>query len=125
MSKKKPRAIRESSAFIGRYWLELQKNGDLIIIPRMHHFSNPGVPAGIEIKRFQPIEIRLGIHEDKVPPKKQLLHYWPDSKRVGVFPLMFCGHKYRIGSKSSATPDPKKVTCRNCLRVMQAKGLKR
>ena len=122
---KKPKSIRSGQIFYGRYWLDLQKNGDLIVMPRMHHPTNPGVPAGISLVRFQPIEMRISIHEDKVPPRKPIMHYWPDSKRTGVYPLMFCGHKYRIGSKSRATPDPKKVTCRNCLRVIAAKGTKR
>ena len=122
---KKPKAIRSGQIFYGRYWLDLQKNGDLIIMPRMHHPSNPGVPAGIDILRFQPIEMRISIHEDKVPPKKSVVHFWPDSKRKGVYPLMFCGYKYHIGAKGHATHHPKDVTCKNCLRKMQAKGIKR
>jgi len=123
--KKKPKAIRERQIFFGRYWLDLQKNGDLIIMPRMYHPSNPGAPAGIDLKQFQSLKLQISIHEAKVPPRKPITHYWPNSERFGVYPLMFCGYKYSIGTKSNATPDPKEVTCKNCLRSMQAKGIKR
>lgn len=121
---KKPKAIRSGQIFYGRYWLDLQKNGDLIIMPRMHHSSNRGLSAGINITHFQPLQMQISIHEDKVPSRKPIIHCWSDSKRIGAYPPTFCGYKYHFGAKSGATPHPKDVTCKNCLRKMVAEGIK-
>ena len=60
---RKPKDLKSKSVFMGKFWIVIDDHGGLTIMPRIHHSSNAGTPARIEIEQYNRIRLQLSARE--------------------------------------------------------------